>query len=140
MFPLTGEMMQLLLERQTPAFGIIITGLLFSLAFGLHILFASLEWDVLFILVAVDLFVFSQFYGPISVFLSSSKDFKEKKNTLFVGSLIGSPLTIGFWFAVNERTFEPWLIFTGFIPIIIGLIVFQYLNSKGKILDEINTD
>ena len=132
--------MQLLPQRNTPAFGIIITGLLFSLAFGLHILFASLEWDVLFSLVAVDLFVFSQFYGPISVFLSSPKNIKEKKNTLFVGSLIGSPLTIGFWFAVNERTFEPWLIFTGFIPIIIGMIMFKNINSKEKVSSKENTD
>ena len=132
--------MQLLPKRKTPIFGILTTGLLFSLAFGLHILFAALDWDILFSLVAVDLFVFSQFYGPISVFLSSPKDFIEKKNTLFIGSLIGSPLTIGFWFAVNERTFEPWLILTGFIPIIIGFIVFKNMDSKYEKSNEINTD
>ena len=132
--------MRLWPKRNTSEFGIMATGAIFTLAFCLHILFAALDWDILFSLVAVDLFVFSQFYGPISVFLSSPKDFIEKKNTLFIGSLIGSPLTIGFWFAVNERTFEPWLILTGFIPIIIGFIVFKNMDSKYKKSNEINTD
>ncbi len=131
--------MPFLPSKETPAFGIIITGILFSLAFGLHILFAALDWDVLFSLVAVDLFVFSQFYAPISLFIGSPKSFDEKKRTVLIGSFIGSPLTIGFWFAVNERNFEPWLILTGFIPILIGFIVYRKINSDYNKMDEINT-
>ena len=126
-------------QSETPAFGIIITGVLFALAFALHILFAALDWDILFSLVWVDLFVFSQFYGPISLFIGSPKPFDEKKNTVLIGSLIGSPLTVGFWFAVNERNFEPWLILTGLIPILIGFVVYHKINSNHNQVDETNT-
>ncbi len=106
---------------------------LFSLDFVLHIIFAANDWDIAFRIIAVEIAIVVHFFGPLSLIAGGPNNELAQKRTMRVGTLVGSILTIGYWWAVNGMQYDHWIMVTPVLCILIYLL----LISQSKRLAEL---
>ena len=105
-------------SRESSLRGIIFTALIFSLAFGLHIVFALKEWTILFRLIAIDLFLLTTAFAQLSLIFGGPTDMDIARKTLNFGTILSIPLTMAYFWAVNEMYWDNWILLTIFIPLL----------------------
>lgn len=120
-------------SRDTPVAGLAITATLFSLSFGMHIIFAAQGWDLLFNLVTIDLFFFTHMAGVVSVVLGGQRSSETRLMTMRIGMAISIPLSVSFWWAVNGMEWANWLAVMALIPIAIHLLLESKETSLASI-------
>jgi len=73
----------------------LVNGGLFAVFFGLHIVFASLDLELAFRLVAVVITAQTLLFGPLSVLLEGSPSRLRRRTTNQTGTLLSLPLCVG---------------------------------------------
>ena len=84
----------------------------FSLDFILHIIFAANDWDLAFQIVAFEIAIIVHFFGPLALLCGGPIGIDTQKQVMKYGFIIGSVLTMGYWWAVNGMVFDWWIIAT----------------------------
>ena len=102
---------------------IFIYGAIFSLLFGLHIVFAATNLDFLFRLVAIMLSGMILFCGPCLVYLEKSK--KRFSLVYNIGMIISCPLSIGLGWAYGGMSTSVYL---GLFPL--ATLFIHYIIKK----------
>jgi len=73
----------------------LVNGGLFAVFFGLHIVFASLDLELAFRLVALMITAQILLFGPVSVLLEGSPSRPRRRKTNQIGALLSLPLCVG---------------------------------------------
>lgn len=107
--------------RDRPWGGLLATAALFAVAFLLHIWFAANDWELMFQLVAIDLFILSHATGPCIIIIGGQTNDVARKTAMSLGLMISLPLTIGYWWGVNQMQWAEWLPSTILLPILLHI-------------------
>lgn len=121
-------------SRWNPWRGIVLTLLLFGLEFWLHIVFASMGWEILFLLVVIDLFIICICFAPVALILGGPADHVVGQEVIKYGTLIAVPLTMGIFWAVNDMQWSNWLIGSTGIPLVLQIVWFRWERSLSGLL------
>jgi len=73
----------------------VVNGGLFAVFFGLHIVFASLDLELAFRLIALLITGQILLFGPVSVLLEGSSSRLQRRTTNQIGALLSLPLCVG---------------------------------------------
>ena len=107
--------------------GLIIASGIFWVLFLLHIVLASFELWILFKIVAMLILLSSHFHSLIAFYFSNLKNKNENIFMVYFTSIFSIIYSIGYWYAVNDMSFEIWILFTGLIPFFISSLIIRYL-------------
>lgn len=104
-------------NRDQPWTGLGIVLFVFTLDFVLHIVFAAQGWDFLFSLVAIEIAIIVHAFGPLVVLIGGQRGEDDRVRAMKYGLMLALPLTIGYWWAVNDMSWSDWLVATILIPL-----------------------
>ena len=121
-------------SRESSMRGILFTGLIFGLAFCLHIIFALKQWDLLFHLIAIDLFILSTAFAQLSLIFGGPTKIDVAKKTLNLGTMLSIPLSIAYFWAVNEMRWDTWISVTIFIPLFFYYLTLNRLSQLSGLI------
>ena len=105
--------------------GLIFASTIFWFFFVLHIIFATMELWFLFNLVAISIFFISHFHSLIALYLSRLEDNSSKIFVIKLSTFFSIVYSIGYWYAVNEMSFEIWVFIAGMIPLLISILLLR---------------
>jgi hypothetical protein len=89
---------------------------LFAVFFGFHIVFAALDFDLAFSLVALLITGQILLFGPISVVLEGASVRAQRRATNRIGALLSFPLCIGLAWAYGGMAWS-W---SAFLPLVVA--------------------
>lgn len=104
-------------NRDQPWTGLGIVLFVFTLDFVLHIVFAAQGWDFLFSLVAIEIAIIVHAFGPLVVLIGGQRGEDDRVRAMKYGLMLALPLTIGYWWAVNDMSWSDWLVATILSPL-----------------------
>tara|TARA_B100001105_G_scaffold103194_1_gene82772 strand:- start:83 stop:484 length:402 start_codon:yes stop_codon:yes gene_type:complete len=113
-------------SRWNPWRGIILTLFIFAIEFGLHIVFAAKQWDALFLFVVIDMFFLSVCFAPIALILGGPANHHVGEQVIGIGTTVAVPLTMGFFWAVNDMTWSYWLIGSTALPMLSQILWYRW--------------
>ena len=98
----------------------------FGLLFGLHIVFASLDLELAFSIVALAITVQVVLFGPFSVVLEGARRRLQRRRTNRVGFAIALPLSFGLAWAYGGMVWSPSVVL-----VVVGTtVVFHLLLDR----------
>ncbi len=113
-------------NRDQPWTGLVIVMLIFCVDFLLHILFASLDWKIPFLLVAIEIALISHAVGPITLIIGGQRNRSDQNIVMKIGVALSIPLTMGFWWAVNDMSWANWIATTILFPAVLHLSLWKH--------------
>jgi|DEB0MinimDraft_3_1074331.scaffolds.fasta_scaffold124563_2 hypothetical protein len=81
---------------------------LVGVLFALHIVFAVLDWDLAFSLVALSISAQIVCFGPLTVILASESDRTKRRQLNRQASVVALPLALGLGWAYGDMAWS-WL-------------------------------
>ena len=121
-------------SRWNPWRGIILTLVIFAIEFGLHIVFAAKGWELLFLFVVIDLFILSVFFAPVALILGGPANHYVGQQVIAIGTTIAVPLTMGFFWAVNDMTWSYWLIGSTALPMLSQILWYRWERGLSNLI------
>ncbi len=91
--------------------------LFFAIDFSLHIIFAAQGWDFLFRLITIEIAIIVHAFGPLAVIIGGQRNSDDRVRAMKFGMALALPLTIGYWWAVNDMSWSDWLVATILVPL-----------------------
>ena len=94
----------------------------FAVLFALHVVAASLGWDMLFRLVACSITFQIFLFGPLTVWIQNAPSRLERRRTNGMATLVALPLALGLAWAYGGMSWNPYAVgvFVGIILSIQG--------------------
>lgn len=121
-------------SRWNPWRGIILALALFGFEFLLHIVFAIMGWDLLFLLIVIDLYVICICFAPVALILGGPANHAIGQEVIKYGSMIAALLTMGIFWAANDMQWSNWLIGSTGIPLILQILWFRWERGLSGLL------
>lgn len=94
----------------------------FGALFGLHIVFATLDWELAFSLVAVSISAQTVCFGPLTVVLEGAVDRAQRRRTNRAAAVVAFPLALGLAWAYGGMA---WSLTS--LVVVLGLTVSVHL-------------
>ena len=82
----------------------------FALLFVMHVVAASLEWDLLFRLVALSITFQILFFGPLTVVIQDAPSRLERRRTNGMATFVTLPLALGLAWAYGGMSWDPYAV------------------------------
>ena len=102
----------------------------FALLFALHIVLAASEMWTLFRIAAVLIFLLAHLHTPLALHLSRCEA-SERCALCWSTTPVAVVYSTGFWYAVNEMVFAPWVFLAGLAPVVVTLLLLR--RSIGQV-------
>ena len=121
-------------NRDQPWTGLIAVLLFFGFDFLLHILFAALDWDLMFRIIAYEIALIVHTVGPLALLIGGPRNELAQNQAMKFGLIIAMPLSVGYWWAVNDMSWSMWLPATILIPIALHLALWRHSSWFADLL------
>ena len=82
----------------------------FALLFAIHVVAASLEWDLIFRLVALSITFQILFFGPLTVVIQDAPSRHERRRTNGMATFVALPLALGLAWAYGGMSWDPYAV------------------------------
>ena len=113
-------------NRDQPWTGLVVVLLIFCIDFLLHILFAALNWNLMFRIIAYEIALVVHAVGPLALLFGGPRNELAQNQAMKFGLILAMPLSMGYWWAVNDMSWAMWVPVTTLIPIALHMALWRH--------------